>query len=128
MSINSGMDKGVVIYIHIHICVCVCVCVCVCNGILLAIKKNEIIPFVAIWMDLEIVILSEVKSDRKRQISYDLTYMWNLEKDYKWTYLQNRNWVSEIENKLIAIGGQGRRDKLEGWDGHAHITIYKIDH
>ena len=34
-------------------------------------------------MDLEIVILSEVKSDRERQISYDVTYMWNLEKDYK---------------------------------------------
>ena len=28
-------------------------------------------------MDLEISILSEV---RQRQISYDLTYMWNLEK------------------------------------------------
>ena len=34
-------------------------------------------------MDLEIVILSEVKSDRERQISYDVTYMWNPEKDYK---------------------------------------------
>ena len=26
----------------------------------------------------EIVILSEVKSERKRQISYYITYMWNL--------------------------------------------------
>ena len=38
-----------------------------------AIKKNEIIPFAAKWMDLEIIILS--KSDRERQISYDIAYM-----------------------------------------------------
>ena len=44
-----------------------------------AIKKNEIIPFAATWMDLEIIILSEVsQSGRERQISYDITYMWNL--------------------------------------------------
>ena len=43
-----------------------------------AIKKNEIMPFAATWMDLEIIILSEVKSERERQISYDITYMWNL--------------------------------------------------
>ena len=39
-----------------------------------AIKKNEIMPFVATWMDLEI-ILSEVS---QRHISYDIAYMWNL--------------------------------------------------
>ena len=37
-----------------------------------AIKKNKIIPFATIWIDLEIVRLSEV---RERQISYDNTYM-----------------------------------------------------
>ena len=43
-----------------------------------AINMNDIMPLAATWMDLEIVILSEV---RERQISYDITYMWNLKKN-----------------------------------------------
>ena len=31
-----------------------------------AIKTNEIMPFIAAWMDLQIVILSDVKSQRER--------------------------------------------------------------
>ena len=34
-------------------------------------------PFAATWMNLEIIILSEV-SQRERQVSHDITYMWNL--------------------------------------------------
>ena len=45
------------------------------------------------------------KSDRKRQISYDIAYMWNLKKGYKWTYLQNRNRVTDVENKLKVTRG-----------------------
>ena len=48
-----------------------------CNGILLSHKKDEIMPFAATYMDLENVVLREV---RQRQISYDLTYKWNLKK------------------------------------------------
>ena len=49
-----------------------------------AIKKNEIMPFAATWMDLEIIILSEVNQERERQITYDITYMWTLKYGTKW--------------------------------------------
>jgi len=39
-------------------------------------KKNKILPFTAIWMDLEGIILSEI-NQRKRNTS-DITYMCNL--------------------------------------------------
>ena len=44
----------------------------------IAIKKDEIMSFAATWMDLEMIILS--KSDRERQISFDITYILNLKK------------------------------------------------
>ena len=43
-----------------------------------AIKKNKIMPFAVTWMDLEILILSEVSQRRKN--TYDIAYMWNLRK------------------------------------------------
>ena len=49
------MDKEDVVYTHTH----------THRGMLLSIKKNEILPFAT-------------KSDRERQILYGITYVWNL--------------------------------------------------
>ena len=43
------------------------------------IKKDEIMPFAATWMDLEIITLS--KSDKDKYsiyLSYSIIYSWNL--------------------------------------------------
>ena len=50
MSIKRGIDKEAVVHI--------------CNGMLLNYKKNEIMPFEAIWIDLELIILSEVSQTK----------------------------------------------------------------
>ena len=43
---------------------CVCVCVCIMEHYSV-IKKNEIMAFAAKWMDLEILIVSEISQKEK---------------------------------------------------------------
>ena len=45
------------------------------------------------------------KSNRERQISYDIAYMKKLNQWYKWTYLQNKNRSIGIENRLTVTKG-----------------------
>ena len=51
-------------------------------------------------------------TDRERQISYDIAYMWNFKKWYKGTYLQNRSRVTDVENKLMVTGGKRGKGQI----------------
>ena len=66
-------------------------------------------PFAATWIDLEIFIPSEV---RQRQISYNITYMWNLKYD-------TNEFIYKIEsqtaNKFMVTKGE-RGEKLGVWN------------
>ena len=68
-----------------------------------AFKKNEIMPFAATCMDLEIVTLSEV-SQRNRNIVLHPFYIESEKPWYKWTYLQKRNRLTDLENEFMVAG------------------------
>jgi hypothetical protein len=55
MSLNRGMDTENVVYLHYS-----------------AIKKNEFMKFLAKWMDLEGIILSEVAQSQNSHDIYSL--------------------------------------------------------
>ena len=91
MPIDRRRDKEVVVHIY--------------NGILLSHK-----------MERNWVICRDVdgsrdchtewsKSDREIQLSFINTYMWNLEKWYRWTALQDRKWDTDVENKRMDTKG-----------------------
>jgi len=69
--------------------------VCVCTMDYYSVtKNNKIISFAVTWMDIEIVILSEVSHTEK--IKYDITYTWNLKKNGKNKLI----YKSEIKSKM----------------------------
>ena len=45
------------------------------------------------------------KPDREWQISYDIAYMWDFIKGHKWTYLRNRNRVTDVGKETYVYQG-----------------------
>ena len=86
------MNKEVVVHIH--------------NEILLS-HENEHIWLSSNEVDKPRVYCTQwSKSERERQILYINTYIWNLERWYWWTYLQDSNGDTDI----VDTGREG-----EGW-------------
>ena len=92
MPTDGRMEKEVVVHIY--------------NGILISHKKEQ--NWVICWdMDGSTDCHTEW-SQSEKQISYINMYMWNLEKWYRWTGLQGRNWDTDVENERMDTKG-GKR-------------------
>ena len=93
MSIDRGMDKEDVVNIY--------------NGILFSHKKEWNNAVCSNMDGPRYYHTKWSKSDRERQMPYDSTYMWNpIKKWYKLTYLQNRNRLIDVENRLMITNGE----------------------
>ena len=80
-----------------------------------AIKKNEIMPFAATWLDLGIIILSEVswtEKDKYRMISLICGILKNVTNEL----IYKTKIDSQTENKLMVTKGERGGDKLGVWD------------
>ena len=90
-----------------------------------AVMKNEVMPFICSNMDETRYYHTKwSKSNRERQISYDIPYMWNI-------FLKGTNeLISKIEThrhrkqtySYQRGKGDGGEDKL--WDGLIHMHYY----
>ena len=52
----------------------------------------------------------------ERQITYDITYMWNLKEDRNKSYLANRNKITNIENRSVVAKGEGSGGGWMDWE------------
>ena len=104
------MDKEVVVHIH--------------NGALLS-YKNE-----CIWVSSKKVDEPRAyytkwsKSERETQISYINAYMWNLERWYLWSNMQDSKEDTGIKKRLLDTVGEGEGGMI--WKNS--IEAYVLPH
>ena len=71
-----------------------------------AIKKNEMMPFAATWMDLEIIMLSGVSRRKTTTIRYHL-YVESKKNDTN-ELIYKTEILTDIESKLMVTRGDSR--------------------
>ena len=68
-----------------------------------AIKKNEIMPFVATWMQLEIIKLNEVNQKEKDKYQDSLAV--------QWFHCRGTGWIPGCGTKITHAVWQGKKEK-----------------
>ena len=85
------------------------------NGILLSHTKDEMLPFAATWMALEIIILNKVRE--RRQILYN-TYICNIRNNKKMNLYTKQKQTHRHRKQIYGYQRRnvGGRNKLGVWD------------
>ena len=81
-----------------------------------AIKENEIMQLAATWMDLEIVILSEVSQTEKDKYHMISLICGIYKKGTNELMYKTETELQMQKSNLWLPGVRGGRDKLEDWD------------
>ena len=84
--------------------------------------------FVATWMDLELVILSEVS--QKQKDKYHMTsFICTIYKETIQMNLLTKQKDSQTQKmNLWLLGGRiGGRDNKGGWGGHVHTAVFSVN-
>ena len=77
----------------------------------------------ATWMELEILILSEVRQKEKHK--YHITYIWNIMYGTNESFHRKKKKLMDLENRLVV--GKGEEEGL-GWTGSFGLIKHKLFH
>jgi len=88
-------------------------------------KKSKIMQFAVTCMQVEILILSQVRKRKTNIIWYHLfveSKIW-----HKWTYLQKRNRFTDIENRLVVASGEGGGSGMDWEFGVSRCKLLHLE-
>ena len=114
MSITRQMDKEVVVHI--------------CNGILLSYKKECIWVSSSEANEPRVYYTEWSKSERERKASCINAYIWNLERWYYQSYVQDSKGDTDVKDRLLDTVGEGKGGVM--WENNIeniYISICKTD-